>query len=70
MSIPKGVNIAMMPLLQNIPATSNEDWRLTTCPECGRECWYQTNNAEFLKKFCPEIIFLCTECAIKERRTN
>ena len=39
MSQPEYINIAMMPLRKNIPSTSNEDWQLTTCPECGRECW-------------------------------
>ena len=66
MSTPTGINIAMMPLRKNVPNPGSEDWKLTPCPECGRD-WYQTKNAEILKDVCPETIFLCTECAIKER---
>lgn len=60
----EGISIAMMPLRSNVPAPSSKDWQLTTCPHCGRECWYQTENAKTLKAFQPDIKFLCTECAL------
>lgn len=29
---------ACMPLKKNVPE-GHDGWRLTTCPECGTECW-------------------------------
>ena len=58
------LSVAMMPLRSNVPAPGSRDWQLTTCPHCGRECWYQTENAKTLKAFQPDIKFLCTECAL------
>lgn len=64
-----GMAIGMMALRSNIPAPMNRDWKLTTCPECGRECWYQADNAKILKDlYCGEVRFLCTECALKSRK--
>lgn len=60
-----GINIAMMPLHQNVPTPSNEDWQLTICPECGRECWRMGENADFIEQLCPGTLFLCTECALR-----
>lgn len=60
----KYINIAMMPLRKNIPTTSNEDWQITTCPECGRECWRMGKNADLVESMCPGTRFLCTECAL------
>ena len=57
--------IAMMPLRKNVPQGRN-DWQLTTCPRCGRECWYQSKNSEILKQFITDISFLCTECALQQ----
>lgn len=66
------INIAMMPLRQNVPNPSSESWQLTTCPECGRECWRMGENADLIEQFCPGTRFLCTECALhfKWRRTR
>ena len=58
-------SIAMMPLRKNVPQGRN-DWQLTTCPRCGRECWYQSKNSEILKQFVTDISFLCTECALQQ----
>ena len=58
-----GINIAMMPLRKNVQEPC-DDWVLTTCPLCGRECWYQTENAELMKTIRPDTKFLCTECAL------
>lgn len=64
-----GFPIGMMALRSNVPKPMNEDWHLTTCPECGRECWYQADNAKVLKSlYGGDIQFLCTECALKEQK--
>lgn len=60
-----GRHIAMMPLRKNAPEPGEKDWTLTACKKCGRECWYQGENAEAAKALCPTIEFLCTECALK-----
>ena len=31
--------ILAMPLRDNIPDPGRDDWKLTTCPVCGAECW-------------------------------
>lgn len=62
-----GINIAMMPLRSNVPAPSSSDWKLTACPHCGRECWYQQENGDLLKSIFPDTKFLCTECALTAR---
>lgn len=60
-----GINIAMMPMRSNVPTPPiSIGWHLTTCPRCGRECWYQGRTADLLKAFSPDTIFLCTECAL------
>jgi len=60
----EGINIGMMPLRKNVPAPGSSDWELTTCPRCGRECWYQAENAELIRTIWPNTKFLCTECAL------
>ncbi len=60
----EGITIGMMPLRKNVPAPRSSDWKLTTCPHCGRVCWYQTENAEILRAMQPNTKFLCTECAL------
>lgn len=67
---PGAYPIGMMPLQSHVPSPASEDWELTTCPVCGRDCWYQTKNAEILKGLCPEVKFLCTECALKAKLEN
>ena len=53
---------AFMPLKENIPL-GRPDWRLTTCPRCGRECWAQP----LLKiAIAQDAVALCTECALRE----
>lgn len=66
-ALPGEYTIGLMPLRSHISPPIPEDWKLTTCPVCGRECWYQTNNAEILKGLCSEANFLCTECALKTK---
>lgn len=60
--------IGMMPLKKNVPHPRTADWKLKTCPECGRECWYQTNNAKLILQVNPDMKFVCTECALKAGR--
>lgn len=58
-------NIGMMPLKKNIRNPPPDDWKLQHCPICGQECYYQQTNAEIVKSIDPKIVFLCTECALK-----
>lgn len=53
---------ACMLLKQNIPL-GRPDWKLTTCPRCGRECW-----ALPLLKVAEAqgAVAVCTECALRE----
>lgn len=60
--------IGMMPLKKNVPHPRAADWKLKICPERGRECWYQTNNAKLVLQVNPDMKFVCTECALKAGR--
>ncbi len=53
---------AMMPMRKNISEVL-ADWELTTCPECGSECWKTPLMAVVMKQ---GAILLCTECALKK----
>lgn len=53
--------IACLPMKKNIPE-GKSGWKLTTCPQCGRECW-KTPLFEAVKK--QGAIGMCTECALK-----
>lgn len=55
---------ACMPLRANVSPKSS--WVLTTCPECGQEC-YETPALRGLKSINPRIKALCTKCALKKR---
>jgi len=65
--------IVLMPLRKNIPEPCH-DWELRTCPSCGQECWYQTDNMKYLRAIFGKdaehdrLIFLCTECALKRKQ--
>lgn len=58
----------LMPLRKNIPEPCH-DWELRTCPSCGQECWYQTENMKHIRAICGKdtLILLCTECALKRK---
>lgn len=59
------ITIAMMPLRKNVPE-GHPDWELRTCPICGRECWYQTENMRQLEAIAQgPVRMLCTECALR-----
>lgn len=63
---PRGINdkggYACMPLKKNVPV-GHTDWKLTTCPECGRECW-ENPLLSIVKS--QGAIALCTECALRK----
>lgn len=53
-----------MPLRNNIPRPTDKTWKLTTCPECGSECWDRPLPEGFT-----EDMFegkRCTMCALKK----
>ena len=51
-----------MPMKKNI-SIGHDEWKLTTCPECGRECWRLPEHEKLEKQ---GVICLCTECALKK----
>ena len=53
---------ACMPMKKNI-SIGHDEWKLTTCPECGRECWRLPEHEKLEKQ---GVICLCTECALKK----
>lgn len=68
---PQEVITTMMPLKKNVP-NGRPDWELRTCPVCGRECWYQTDNMRQLEILASsqDIRLRCTECALKKGGTT
>ena len=56
--------ILTMPLCNNVPEPPTDDWRLTTCPVCGAECW-QTDTARRILALEPDVRTACTACALK-----
>lgn len=56
--------ILAMPLKANIPNPQRDDWKLTTCPVCGSECW-QTDLAREALAAEPELTAACTACALR-----
>lgn len=40
------------------------DWKITTCPRCGRECYTSPDREKTLRKN-PNLTALCTFCALK-----
>ncbi len=54
--------IALMPMKKNIP-DGREDWELTTCPKCKRECWLTPACKDLERK---GVKLLCMECGLKE----
>lgn len=52
-----------MSMKKNIPEPKHKDWKLTTCPRCGQQCWESELARECLKKD-KTLKALCTECAL------
>lgn len=56
-----------LPLRSNIPdASKHPDWRLVTCPRCGRVCW-EPELARQVKA--TGVTGVCTECALRAATT-
>lgn len=58
---------AMVPLVQNVPEPSHDDWQLTSCPQCGRPCWYMGTQAAQIKRVISNTRFLCTACTLRSQ---
>lgn len=54
--------VACMPLCRNVPE-GRTGWKLTTCPNCGRECWEIPLLAVAKAQGASA---LCTECVLKQ----
>lgn len=54
-----------MPLKKNIPQ-GREGWELTTCQECGSECWLLPQAKDMLKEDSDYYNALCTVCALRK----
>ncbi|WP_312938852.1 hypothetical protein [Oscillibacter sp.] len=54
-----------LPMRSNIPHPKNADWKLTTCPVCGAECW-ESDLARQALAAEPDLRAACTSCALKE----
>lgn len=39
-----------MSMKKNIPEPKHKDWKLTTCPRCGQQCWESELARQCLKK--------------------
>ena len=52
-----------MSMKKNIPEPKHKDWKPTTCPQCGQQCWESELTRECLKKD-KTLKALCTECAL------
>lgn len=61
--------ILAMPLRDNIPDPGRYDWKLTTCPVCGAECW-ETEIARQALAAEPELRAACTACALRGGRSG
>lgn len=61
--------ILAMPLRDNIPDPGRDDWKLTTCPVCGAECW-ETEIARQALAAEPELRAACTACALRGGRSG
>ncbi len=52
-----------MPLRENVPVPGSENWQLTNCPQCGRECWDRPLPDGLTKEMFAGR--LCTMCALR-----
>lgn len=58
------VGYLCMPLRVNVPRPIDKTWKLTTCTECGCECW----DSPLPEGFTDDMFSgkLCTMCALKK----
>lgn len=61
--VPGDGGVMCMPLKRNIP-DGDKDWRLTTCPVCGEECW-SSDAHELALELDPGLKVACTMCALR-----
>lgn len=54
----------MMPVCEHVPHPTDPGWKLTHCPECGRECWDRPLAAGFTEDMFAGKV--CTICALKK----
>lgn len=64
---PEDKGYICLPLKSNIEK-GHEDWKITECPVCGRECW-ESDLARKAKSY-GNMIGVCTECALKAGSNN
>ena len=56
--------VLALPLRSNVPEPARADWKLTTCPICGAECW-ESDLAREAMAAEPDLSAACTACALK-----
>lgn len=56
--------VLALPLRSNVPEPARDDWKLTTCPICGAECW-ESDIAREAMAAEPKLSAACTACALK-----
>jgi len=59
--------IICLPLVSNVP-TGRPEWKETTCPSCGRECWMAPEAQALIDA--GQVTGACTMCALKMGGTN
>lgn len=59
---PQDKGYLCLPLKKNV-SISHDDWKLVTCPICGRSCWESDLAREVLSH--GNMTGVCTECALK-----
>lgn len=56
--------ILMLPMQKNVPFPDREDWRLVSCPVCGKPCW-ESDLSRQVQAMEPDLRVTCTECALR-----
>lgn len=56
--------LLLMPTRANIPDPQRDDWKPTTCPICGAECWETEIHRQALAAE-PGLRVVCTDCGLR-----
>lgn len=56
--------LLLMPTRAHIPEPQRDDWKPTTCPVCGAECW-ETELARQALTSEPDLRAVCTDCGLR-----
>lgn len=56
--------LLLMPTRANIPDPQRDDWKPTTCPICGAECWETEIHRQALAAE-PGLRAVCTDCGLR-----